>query len=166
MPFEPRARIEVAVQVDPFEVCAMTCRLGMLGGGAVSTFVGHVRADGEDFEALELQAYPAMAERALLEIAQSAADRWDLLGVTLIHRYGRLSAAEPIVFAGAASLHRAASLEACAFLIDWTKTAAPFWKRTWKTDGSHDWVEAREQDEVAAQAWNDASTRPGAVAQA
>ena len=49
---------------------------------------------------------------------------------------------------------RAAALEACAFLIDWTKTRAPFWKQELFADGVMRWVEARPEDDVAAAAWD------------
>ena len=59
---------------------------------------------------------------------------------------------EPIVLVATASAHRHAALEACAFLIDWLKTAAPFWKLE-ETPSGERWVEARAADDVAALRW-------------
>jgi molybdopterin synthase catalytic subunit len=144
----------ISVRRDAFDVAAELARLEALGGGAVASFVGQVRSDGPDFEALELEAYPAMAEAALGAIVATARERWPLLGVTLIHRYGRLAVGDRIVLVATASPHRAASLEACALLIDWTKTRAPFWKREWRRDGTTVWIEAKPTDEDAAAAWS------------
>ena len=80
--------------------------------------------------------------------------RWALLGCTVIHRVGRLTAGENIVLVLAASAHRQAALDATAFLIDWLKTRAPFWKREEFTDGRATWVDARETDDAAAARWS------------
>jgi molybdopterin synthase catalytic subunit len=56
-----------------------------------------------------------------------------------------------------ASAHRQAALEACAFLMDWLKTKAPFWKREEPREGAPRWVEARESDDEAAARWNEAA---------
>jgi molybdopterin synthase catalytic subunit len=136
---------------DPARELAL---LEATGGGAVASFTGLVRDDG-GLDALRLDHYPAMTERQLAAIMAQAAERWPLLGITLIHRVGHLRVGERIVFVGTASRHRAAALEACAFLIDWLKVAAPFWKREQRTDGSARWVEARAADEAQAARWKD-----------
>ena len=82
-------------------------------------------------------------------IADAAAGRWPLKNCTVIHRVGRLLPGENIVFVGASSSHREAALSATAFLIDWLKTSAPFWKREEFTSGASFWVEAREADDQA-----------------
>ena len=87
-------------------------------------------------------------------IVDLAVPRFELLGCTVIHRIGRLAVGQPIVLVLAAAAHRAAALEATAFLIDWLKTRAPFWKREEFTDGSAAWVEARETDDAAASRWD------------
>lgn len=145
--------IRIGVQEADFSLASELERLEALGGGAVASFSGIVRADAADTVALELETYPAMAEQALRAIAETATERWPLLGVTMIHRHGRLPVGARIVFVGTASRHRAAALEACAFLIDWAKTAAPFWKKEWQSDGAAQWVEPRAADDAAAAAW-------------
>jgi molybdopterin synthase catalytic subunit len=86
-------------------------------------------------------------------LADQAAARWQLGGLIIIHRVGRLIPGERIVLVATASPHRAAALEACAFLIDRLKTDAPFWKKECFADGEERWVDARESDSAAAERW-------------
>lgn len=136
------------------ELAALTAGRTDIGG--IGCFVGVVRdsASGRRIAAMELEHYPAMTERAMARIAAEAEARWDLLGCTVIHRCGRLSPGENIVLVLAAAPHRTAALEATAFLIDWLKTRAPFWKKERFADGAEAWVAAREEDETAAARWD------------
>ena len=145
--------IRVATQEADFDVGAELARLEALGGGGVASFTGVVRG-GEGLTALRLEAYPGMTQRALEAIAAEAAARGRLAGLTLIHRHGTLAAGERIVLVGTAARHRGAALEACAFLIDWTKTRAPFWKQELFADGTARWVAARMEDDAVAAAWD------------
>jgi molybdopterin synthase catalytic subunit len=125
------------------------------GAGAVASFVGVVRgeADGRRLTSLILEHYPAMTEAALAEIAKTAMNRWQLTDCTIIHRVGELTPGARIVLAAAASAHRADALAATAFLIDWLKTDAPFWKRENFADGTTHWVSARDEDQAARNRW-------------
>lgn len=144
--------IEVRVQREDFDPSAELARLEVLGGGALATFTGLVRGGG-GLEALELEHYPGMTERTMRAVAEDAMARWPLLGVVAIHRVGRLAPGERIVLAAAASAHRHAVLEATAFLIDFLKVHATFWKREHFADGSARWVEPRAADDAAAARW-------------
>ena len=144
--------IRIAVQSENFDPGAELARLEALGGGAVASFTGLVRGGG-GLTRLTLEQYPAMTEAALRALADQASTRWPLAGVTIIHRVGALAPGERIVFVGTASAHRAAALEACAFLIDRLKTDAPFWKHETFADGRNGWVEARGSDDAAAERW-------------
>jgi molybdopterin synthase catalytic subunit len=143
--------INVAVQQAPIPVEAALAPLEALGGGAVASFVGLVRGDG-GIEALTLEHYPGMTEAALRHLAEEAAARWSLLGVTIVHRTGRMVPGERIVLVAACASHRRDALDACACLIDRLKTDAPFWKRETR-GGDGRWVETRESDEAAAARW-------------
>ena len=143
----------VSVQEVDFDIASELARLEALGGGGVASFTGVVRGGG-GLEALRLETYPGMTQAALETIAEEAQRRWPLTGLTLIHRHGTLPVGARIVLVGTASRHRAAALEACAFLIDWTKTRAPFWKQELFADGVTRWVETRPEDDVAAAAWD------------
>ena len=102
---------------------------------------------------MTLEHYPGMTERALTRIADQAAARWPLQACTLIHRIGRLLPGDPIVLVLTASPHRQAALDAISFLIDWLKTAAPFWKQEHFADGTASWVAHNETDTQAAARW-------------
>lgn len=155
----------VRVQEAPFDQEAETALLvgGRVDVGAVASFAGLCRGD-DGLSALTLEHYPGMTERALAGIAAEAERRWPLTGCVLLHRVGRILPGQPIVLVLTASAHRAAALEACAFLMDWLKTDAPFWKREELADGSERWVEARAADGAAAARWRDAGGGPGSGA--
>ncbi len=148
----------VRVQTADFDTGAEIAQLtaGRSDIGGVGVFIGTVRgqADGRALHAMTLEHYPGMTERALRQIATEAEARWQLLGCTVIHRVGRLEPGAQIVLVTAAAAHRQAALDATAFLIDWLKTRAPFWKQEHFADGSSAWVDAREDDEHAAARWN------------
>jgi molybdopterin synthase catalytic subunit len=101
---------------------------------------------------MTLEHYPGMTEKKLTEIEAEAQRRWPLQASLIIHRFGRLEPGDRIVLVATASAHRQAALESCAFLIDWLKTQAPFWKLEESAAGSQ-WVEARDSDDHAASRW-------------
>lgn len=143
----------VKVQSDDFDVATELAALEALGGGGIASFTGVVRG-GEGLIALELEHYPAMTAKQMERIVDDAMSRWPLLGVTVIHRFGRLDPGARIVMVGTASRHRGAALESCAFLIDWLKSDAPFWKKEHFADGAAAWVAAREEDAAKAKGWS------------
>lgn len=149
-------RLTIRVQTGDFDVAAETAALtaGGAEAGAVVTFTGLVRdrAGGVPITAMELEHWPGATERALRRIAEQAAARWPLLGATVIHRVGPLAPGDRIVLVVTASAHRAAAFEAAAFLMDWLKTRAPFWKKETTPEGAR-WVDARETDAAAAARW-------------
>lgn len=145
--------IEARVQAEDIDVAAELARLEPLGGGAVASFTGIVRGD-DGLAALRLEHHPGMTAAALRAIAGEAATRWPLLGVVLVHRHGLLRPGERIVLAATAAPHRAAAFDACAFLIDWAKTRAPFWKQEQRADGTTRWIEPRAADDAAAAGWD------------
>ncbi|HEX5079961.1 MAG TPA: molybdenum cofactor biosynthesis protein MoaE [Geminicoccaceae bacterium] len=146
----------IRVQEAPFDVCAELAALsaGRTDIGAVASFVGLVRdrAGDQAIRAMTLEHYPGMTERKLAEIEAEACGRWPLQASLIVHRYGRMLPGEPIVLVATAAQHRRAALEACAFLIDWLKTQAPFWKLE-ESGATSRWVEARDADERAADRW-------------
>jgi molybdopterin synthase catalytic subunit len=145
--------MSVRIQSADFDVAAeceaLTRRSGAVG--ALATFTGLVRGD-DDLVALTLEHYPGMTEREITRHIDEAKARWPLLGVTAIHRIGRLVPGDRIVFVGAASSHRNAAFEACEFLMDYLKTRAPFWKQEERAGGVV-WVEAKSSDADAAKRW-------------
>lgn len=145
--------ITVRVQPEPIDVGTETAALtnGRSDIGAVVSFTGLVRAD-DGLAALTIEHYPAMTQRKIAAIARDAEARWPLLGGIVIHRHGRLVPGEIIVLVAIASAHRGAAFEAAAFLMDWLKTRAPFWKAEELGDNRR-WVTARASDDAAAERW-------------
>ena len=132
--------------------------------GAVVTFTGICRADedGEPIAALNLEHYPDMAEAEIGRHIEAARQRWPLLGVTVIHRYGRIVPGEGIVLVVTASTHRQAAFAAAEFLMDYLKTRAPFWKQVEKPGGKTSdkiWVEARASDDTSVERWKPAPAK-------
>jgi molybdopterin synthase catalytic subunit len=154
MPPVPAVLPRILVQEAPFDIGAETARLGdgRTDVGGIASFLGVCRGD-DGLAAMVLEHYPGMTERALSRIAEQACARWPLTGCTVVHRHGRLVPGDPIVLVLTASAHRMAALESCAFLIDWLKTKAPFWKREEFADGTTRWVDAKTEDDEAAARW-------------
>jgi molybdopterin synthase catalytic subunit len=142
----------VRIQREDFDVGAEIARLsrGRTDIGAVASFTGICRNDG--IAAMTLEHYPDMAEAEIARHVEDAEKRWPLLGVTVIHRFGRLTPGENIVLVVTASSHREAAFAAAEFLMDYLKTRAPFWKKEERVDGAG-WVEARQIDAAAAGRW-------------
>jgi molybdopterin synthase catalytic subunit len=147
----------IRLQAEPFDVAAEAEKLtrGRSDIGAVVTFTGICRADenGEQIAALTLEHYPGMAESEIARHVEEAKTRWPLLGVTVIHRHGRIQPGENIVLVVTASSHREAAFAAASFLMDYLKTRAPFWKQVEKASGKT-WVDAKASDDTAAERWS------------
>jgi molybdopterin synthase catalytic subunit len=146
----------VSVQRQDFDLATEVEALtrGRADIGAVVTFTGLCRDEGGRLTALELEHYPGMAEAEIARVAAEATRRWPLTGLVAIHRFGRIRPGENIVLVVTASAHRVAAFEAASFLMDFMKTRAPFWKREHLVDGtSGAWVEARAEDDAAAERW-------------
>lgn len=144
----------VRVQEDDFDLGAEVdaLRKGRRDIGALVTFSGVVRDDG-GLQALELEHYPGMTEKALAEIEAQAQTRWPLQASLIIHRTGRLKPGAQIMMVATASPHRQAAFEAAEFLMDFLKSRAPFWKKEHLADGQARWVDVRETDEDALRRW-------------
>lgn len=147
--------MRIIVQEAPFDFGAEAA--GFASGrhdmGAVVTFTGIVRdlRDG-GLQAMEIEHYPGMTEKALEAIAAEAIERWSLGDALVIHRYGRLTPGEQIMMVATAAPHRKDAFEAAEFLMDYLKSRAPFWKKEYDaTSGS--WVAAKDEDEAALTRW-------------
>ncbi len=151
----------IRLQHEDFDAAAEAGKLtrGRTDIGAVVTFVGICRdhEGGHGVSALTLEHYPGMAEEEIARHVAEAEARWPLLGVTVIHRYGRMTPGDNIVLVVTASAHRQAAFEAASFLMDYLKTRAPFWKLEERPDGK-DWVAAKESDDDAAARWGGRGT--------
>lgn len=146
----------VRLQHEDFDVAAEAAKLsrGRTDIGAVVTFTGICRnhEGGHAVSAMTLEHYPGMAEEEIARHVEDAKRRWPLLGVTVIHRYGRMLPGDNIVLVVTASAHRQAAFAAADFLMDYLKTRAPFWKLEERPDGTN-WVAAKDSDDSAAARW-------------
>jgi molybdopterin synthase catalytic subunit len=146
----------VRLQREPFDAAAEVAALtrGRTDIGAVVTFTGICRGseNGAPIAALTLEHYPQMAEAEITRHVEEAERRWTLLGVRVIHRYGRILPGEDIVLVVTASSHRQDAFAAAEFLMDYLKTRAPFWKQV-EQAGQRTWVEAKSADDRAADRW-------------
>jgi molybdopterin synthase catalytic subunit len=146
----------IRLQREPFDSAAEVAKLtgGRTDIGAVVTFTGVCRVDenGRPIAALTLEHYPGMAEAEIARHVEEAHARWPLLGITVIHRHGRIIPGEVIVLVVTVSSHREAAFAAASFLMDYLKTRAPFWKRVETADGTA-WVDAKAADDAAAERW-------------
>ena len=147
----------VRIQTDDFDVAAEldAMRLASADIGAIVNFIGQVRDinEGDAVQALTLEHYPGMTERALEAIEHEAKTRWDISSSLIIHRVGTLKPQDQIVLVAVASKHRGDAFQACEFMMDFLKTQAPFWKKEVTSDGER-WVEAKLSDDDAQARWN------------
>ena len=129
-------------------------RKGDLQVGAVVSFLGTVRDlnEGSEVHSMTLEHYPGMTEKALEAIVSQAKARWDIRDTLIIHRVGPLKPEDQIVLVAVTSAHRAEAFAASEFMMDYLKTAAPFWKKEETTDGGR-WVDARVADDAAMARW-------------
>jgi molybdopterin synthase catalytic subunit len=148
--------VTIRIQQADFDIAQEIAALtkGRTDIGAAVTFSGICRSteDGGTIAALTLEHYPGMAEAEIARHAETAASRWPLTGLAIIHRVGRIAPGENIVLVVTTSAHRQAAFEAAEFLMDYLKAHAPFWKREEGAAGAA-WVEARDHDDAAASRW-------------
>lgn len=151
------APVTVRVQRGNFDLAAEVQALsaGRYDIGAVVTFSGLCRDEAGALSALELEHYPGMAEAEITRICHEAATRFSLQAVTAIHRYGKILPGENIVLVITASPHRQAAFDGANFIMDFLKTAAPFWKKEHGADGTAGgWVSAKDEDDSARDRWS------------
>ena len=138
-----------AISFDP---AAELAAFAPPGAGAIASFTGLVRDEGDEVTALDLDQHPLLTPRSLEAIEADTRARFDLLDLLIIHRHGRVAAGEPIVLVAAAAHHRRAAFDAVNFAMDRLKLDAIFWKKEHRPDGDR-WIEARSDDHTAAARW-------------
>ena len=157
--------IRIALQENDFDLTFEynALRKAHPNAGAVCTFTGLVRdlsKQGSTVSGIELSTYPSMAEAQMQQLAKTAFERFDVCGITIIHRYGVLTPNEQIVFVGVASLHRGESFSAAEMIMDHLKAKVAFWKKEHFTDTSSEahaaqWIQVRPDDLKALERWNE-----------
>lgn len=148
--------MSISIQESDFDVAAEMAALRRSSAktGALVSFVGLVRDFSNEgrIENIFLEHYPGMTEKALEKIIAEATARWSLLGARVIHRIGALQPNDQIVLVATAAAHRREAFASCEFIIDYLKTAAPFWKRE-QTDCGGRWLETRDSDMQRMEHW-------------
>lgn len=148
--------MSISIQQNDFDLASELAALRSSSSkiGALVSFVGLVRDFSEDarIENIFLEHYPGMTEKALDKIIHEATVRWNLLGTCVIHRIGLLHSNDQIVLVATAAQHRGEAFAACEFIIDFLKTAAPFWKRE-QTGHGGQWLETRDSDMRRMEHW-------------
>lgn len=151
----------ISIQLQDFDLRSEYEWLRETAGdaGAIVTFTGLVRelydaevSEEQQVTSLTLEHYPGMTEKCLDDICREAESRWPLLATRVVHRIGELKAHDQIVFVGCASAHRSAAFEASAFIMDYLKSNAPFWKKQLRA-GKSEWVQSRASDAQALDKW-------------
>jgi molybdopterin synthase catalytic subunit len=146
----------VRIQTADFDLSTeiAALRSGDLEVGAIVSFVGTVRDmnDGSQVNSMELEHYAGMTEKALADIIVEAKSRWSIHEALVIHRIGKMLPGEQIVLVAVTGQHRGEAFAACEFIMDYLKTAAPFWKKEATPTGEH-WVDARSTDDEAMERW-------------
>ena len=146
----------VRIQTADFDLSTeiAALRSGDLQVGAIFSFVGTVRDmnEGSQVNSMELEHYAGMTEKALADIIVEAKSRWSIHEALVIHRIGKMLPGEQIVLVAVTGQHRGEAFTACEFIIDYLKTAAPFWKKEATPTGEH-WVDARSTDDEAMARW-------------
>lgn len=145
--------------IDPADVLA---RVGAPEDGAQVLFLGTVRnhAEGGRVEGITYEAYEAMAEEVLTQIAREAAERIGTDRVAVVHRVGELAVGEHSVAIAVSSPHRAQAFEASRYVIEEIKKRLPVWKREQYADGTAGWVAGMEPDEGSRRAAPEGARTP------
>ncbi len=151
-----RPIIKIKIQNEDFDVSVETKMLQQTNTGAIVNFVGIVRGYDEKndqiIDSMTLEHYPGMTESEIEKIIVESYKKWELTGITVIHRVGDLKPSDQIVFVGVSSKHRQNAFNGCNFIMDWLKTKAPFWKVEEKNNKKN-WVSFNESDNQALKKW-------------
>jgi molybdopterin synthase catalytic subunit len=129
------------VTSDPLSLEAVVDEVADESAGAVATFLGTVRREsrGRTVLYLEYEAYAEMAEDVMAQLAAELEQRYDLWGVAMHHRVGRVEIGEPSVAIAVSAPHRADALAACKEAIETLKETVPLWKKE-VYEGGEEWI--------------------------
>lgn len=156
---------DIRIQTEPIAAPNAQAANADERSGAVVVFSGQVRNDAQSsaMSHLVLEHFPGVTEAEIARIAALAAQRWPMQSLQVIHRVGRINAGEEVVRVTTTAPHRRDAYEANAFIMDYLKTEAPFWKQECFADGCSRWVPAKDSDQDVLQRWS-AATPPAANA--
>ncbi len=148
--------VKIKIQNKDFDVSEETKFLQEKKTGAIVNFVGVVRGFDErnnsSVDSMTLEHYPGMTELEIEKIVKQSFERWEVTGVSVIHRVGKLLPSDQIVFVGVSAKHRQNAFDSCNFIMDWLKTKAPFWKVE-ENNNQKKWVDYNLSDDAATKKW-------------
>lgn len=126
----------------PIDIAPLHARLRRADAGACSSFEGWVRDhnDGRPVRGLRYEAYAALADAEGRRILDEAVRRFALVEACCVHRVGELAVGDLAVWVGASAAHRAATFDACRFIVDEVKLHVPIWKHEHYADGDAQWL--------------------------
>lgn len=138
-----------AVTADPIDSSELRRRIQKNGDGALLTFEGVVRdnSKGRKTRYLDYECYVPLALKTIEEIGREVLERFDVRGIAIVHRVGRLEIREISLSIVVASAHRRAAYEASLEAIDTVKKRVPVWKKEHFEDGEV-WVEGLWDDKI------------------
>ncbi len=144
-----RDGVFAAVTDAPIDSRALADRTQGDGDGAVIVFEGVVRDNtgGRRTLHLDYECYVPLAVRELEAIGRGILDRFDVRGIALVHRIGRLAIREASVSIVVASPHRRPAYRASLEAINLVKRRVPVWKKEHFADGEV-WVEGSWDESV------------------
>lgn len=125
--------------IDPQAVLA---HVGSAADGAAILFIGTVREqnEGRAVSGMRYDAFVAMAEPVLREIAAEAAERAGSDRIAVVHRTGELAISEVSVAIAVSSPHREQAFDAARYIIEQIKQRLPVWKQEHYVDGEAQWL--------------------------
>ncbi|KAJ2902219.1 hypothetical protein MKZ38_000821 [Zalerion maritima] len=99
--------------------------------GAIVLFAGTTRNSfaGKPVKELQYTAYPALALRTMLTIAQTVKEKHSLKGVAMIHRLGTVPIMEESILIAVSSPHRQAAWRAGEEALEMCKERVEVWKK-------------------------------------
>ncbi len=137
-------RTLIALREVPIDAAIIGRSIRSDRDGALITFEGVVReaSRGRTVKALVYEAYGAMAQRQMEQLADQARGRWPISDLAIVHRLGHLAVGEVSVVIAVAAPHRGEAFDACEWLIDELKRSVPIWKKEIYTEGEA-WIDDR-----------------------
>lgn len=136
-------RVRSRITAGPISPADVLADVGDPEHGAAVLFLGTVRRrnEGRIVRGMRYDAYVAMAESVLREIAHEAAELAGGGAVSVVHRTGELAIGDVSVAIAVSSPHRAQAFEAARHAIEEIKRRLPVWKQEHYIDGDAAWLD-------------------------
>jgi len=143
--------IDIAITTTPIDVQTAIARVRNPRHGAIDSFIGTVRNHHHEKPVIGItyDIHPIFTEQSFAKICQQALTSWPNSNYYVAHYHGFLRVAEISIIIAVSAAHRAASFEACRYVIEAIKSYSPIWKQEHYADGSSDWLAGRSLNKLA-----------------